>query len=218
MYLGMELGSTRIKAVGIDARFQPIFTGDWAWQSRFENGCWTYDLETVWEGLRAALDGLDGAAVQIAGVSGMMHGYLAFDEQWQLLTPFRTWQNTSTETAAKELSALFGVNIPQRWSIAHLYQAMLNGEEHLLKLAHITTLAGYVHHRLAGENVLGIGEASGMFPVDGDGYDRAPLARKAKCWRRSCVARLRRRRRRRIRLRRRTWRGLNGIRNGSLHC
>lgn len=176
MYLGMELGSTRIKAVGIDRQFQPHFSGDWAWQSKHENGYWTYDIEQVWEGLRAAIDGLNGEDVQAAGVSGMMHGYLAFDEEWRLLTPFRTWQNTTTEAAAKALSALFGVNIPQRWSIAHLYQAMLNGEAHLSKLAHVTTLAGYVHYRLTGENVLGIGEASGMFPVDGNDYDPCMLA------------------------------------------
>ena len=121
----------------------------------------------------------DRGGIAAAGVSAMMHGYLAFDENWELLTPFRTWQNTITGQAAEELTALFGFNIPQRWSIAHLYQAVLNGEEHLPRIAHITTLAGYVHHALTGENVLGVGDASGMFPIDSEtlDYDAAMLAK-----------------------------------------
>ncbi|MCD7919411.1 MAG: ATPase [Clostridiales bacterium] len=176
--LGIELGSTRIKAVVIDEAFRPVQSGDYTWASRCENGVWTYDLDEVWTGLKTALKGLgptDGLAAM--GVSAMMHGYLAFDRDWKLLVPFRTWQNTITGPAAEELTALFRFNIPQRWSIAHLYQAILNGEPHVKDIAHITTLAGYVHHALTGANALGIGEASGMFPIDSAAldYDRAML-------------------------------------------
>lgn len=171
-YLGIEFGSTRIKAVAIDGSFTPKASGDYTWRSSFENGVWTYDLDEVWTGLKAALRGLgDAGSVKGLGISAMMHGYLAFDKDWKLLVPFRTWQNTITGQAAEELSALFGFNIPQRWSIAHLYQAVLNGEPHLEQLAHITTLAGYVHYKLSGQNVLGIGDASGMFPIDSDRLD-----------------------------------------------
>ena len=167
--LGIELGSTRIKAVAIDDKHIPVSSGDYTWKSSFENGIWTYDLAKVWEGLRAALSGVSGREnVGAVGISGMMHGYLAFDSAWNLLTPFRTWQNTITGPAAAELTALFGFNVPQRWSIAHLYQAILNGEEHLSRVAHITTLAGYVHYKLTGVNAIGIGEASGMFPIDSE--------------------------------------------------
>ena len=172
MSLGIELGSTRIKAVAIDEKHIPVSSGDYTWKSTFENGIWTYDLAQVWEGLRAALSGLQGREdIGAVGISGMMHGYLAFDKDWNLLVPFRTWQNTSTGPAAAELTESFGFNIPQRWSIAHLYQAILNGEEHLPRLAHITTLAGYVHYMLTGVNAIGIGEASGMFPIDTDTLD-----------------------------------------------
>lgn len=139
--LGIELGSTRIKAVAIDEDFRAVSSGDYTWVSRCENGIWTYPLEQVWEGLRAALSGIaDREWISALGISGMMHGYLAFDKDWSLLVPFRTWQNTMTAQAAAELTEVFGFNIPQRWSIAHLYQAVLNGEAHIEKNAHITTL------------------------------------------------------------------------------
>ena len=124
-FLGLEFGSTRIKAVLIDETFATVSSGDYTWKSSFENGVWTYPLEEAWKGLNAALGGVEGLEdVAAAGVSGMMHGYLAFDKDWNLLAPFRTWQNTMTAQAAEELTALFGFNIPQRWSIAHLYQAV----------------------------------------------------------------------------------------------
>ena len=178
--LGIEFGSTRIKAVTINGQFAPVSSGDYTWKSDYLDGVWTYDLAEVWAGLKEALKTVeDRGGIAAAGVSAMMHGYLAFDENWELLTPFRTWQNTITGQAAEELTALFGFNIPQRWSIAHLYQAILNGEEHLPRIAHITTLAGYVHHALTGENVLGVGDASGMFPIDSEtlDYDAAMLAK-----------------------------------------
>ena len=170
--LGLELGSTRIKAVTIDGAFKPISSGDYTWASRYENGVWTYPLEEVWTGLKSALSQVeDREIIAAAGVSAMMHGYLAFDKDWNLLTPFRTWQNTITGPAAAELTELFGFNIPQRWSIAHLYQAVLNGEYHVPKIAHLTTLAGYIHYKLTGVNAIGIGEASGMFPIDSTALD-----------------------------------------------
>ena len=168
-FLGIELGSTRIKAVAVDENHIPVASGDYTWKSTYENGIWTYDLAEVWQGLKAALSGVENREnIAAMGISGMMHGYLAFDEDWNLLTPFRTWQNTITGQAAEELTALFGFNIPQRWSIAHLYQAILNNEEHISQIAHITTLAGYVHYMLTGVNAIGIGEASGMFPIDSE--------------------------------------------------
>lgn len=170
--LGLELGSTRIKAVVIGKDFQPIASGSYTWKSDYLDGVWTYDLAEVWTGLRAALAKLDGQEkIAAMGVSAMMHGYLAFDKDWKLLAPFRTWQNTMTAQAAEELTQCFSFNIPQRWSIAHLYQAMLNGEEHVAQIAHLTTLAGYVHHALTGEHVIGIGDASGMFPIDSASLD-----------------------------------------------
>ena len=170
--LGIELGSTRIKAVTIDGAFRPVSSGDYTWASTFENGVWTYSLDEVWTGLKAALSKVDNReAIAAAGVSAMMHGYLAFDKDWNLLVPFRTWQNTITGPAAAELTGLFGFNIPQRWSIAHLYQAVLNGEDHVSQIAHITTLAGYIHYRLTGVNAVGVGEASGMFPIDSETLD-----------------------------------------------
>jgi len=165
--LGIELGSTRIKAVTIDERHVPVSSGDYTWASSYENGIWTYDLAQVWTGLKAALSSIEHREnIAAMGVSAMMHGYLAFDKDWNLLVPFRTWQNTITAQAAAELTEFFGFNIPQRWSIAHLYQAILNKEEHVPRIAHITTLAGYVHFMLTGVNAVGIGEASGMFPID----------------------------------------------------
>ena len=177
-YLGIELGSTRIKAVSIDEKYRPVSSGDYTWASSYENSVWTYSLEEVWKGLKAALSAVENREqIAAAGVSAMMHGYLAFDRDWNLLVPFRTWQNTITGQAAAELTSLFGFNIPQRWSIAHLYQAILNGEEHVSRLAHITTLAGYVHYMLTGVNAVGVGEASGMFPIDSETltYDDAML-------------------------------------------
>ena len=178
-FLGIELGSTRIKAVLLDEAHKIVKSGDDTWKSSLENGIWTYHMDEVQTGLRAAIQNLGELPGEISamGVSGMMHGYLAFDRDWNLLAPFRTWQNTMTGEAAEALSAEFGFNVPQRWSIAHLYQAVLNGEEHVKSIAHITTLAGYVHYLLTGENVLGIGEASGMFPIDSEAlsYDAAML-------------------------------------------
>ena len=179
-YLGIELGSTRIKAVSIDEKYTPVSSADYTWVSAYENGIWTYELSQAFEGLRTVLAGIENReTVKAMGISAMMHGYLAFDKDWNLLVPFRTWQNTITAQAAAELTELFGFNIPQRWSIAHLYQAILNGEEHVPQVAHITTLAGYVHYMLTGVNAVGIGEASGMFPIDSEGlcFDEAMLTK-----------------------------------------
>ncbi len=171
-YLGIELGSTRIKAMTVDGQFRPVSAGDYTWRSAFENGIWTYDLQEAFQGVKAALAALeDRDSIAAMGISAMMHGYLAFDRDWKLLVPFRTWQNTVTGPAAAELTALFGFNIPQRWSIAHLYQAVLNQEPHVGQIAHITTLAGYIHYMLTGVNAVGIGEASGMFPIDSNTGD-----------------------------------------------
>ncbi len=165
--LGIELGSTRIKSVLIDSKYNTIASGDYTWKSNLVNGIWTYSLEEVWQGLRHSLSQIDQRnGICAVGISGMMHGYLAFDKDWNLLVPFRTWQNTITAEAAQKLTDLFGFNIPQRWSIAHLFQSILNQEPHIQKVAHITTLAGYVHFMLTGENCVGIGEASGIFPID----------------------------------------------------
>jgi sugar (pentulose or hexulose) kinase len=183
--LGIELGSTRIKAVLIDRDHRPLASGEYVWESRYENGVWTYSMEDVWAGLRGAYAALAGDAenkfgrkpdnIGAVGISGMMHGYLPFDKDGALLCPFRTWQNTITGQAAAALTSLFGFNIPQRWSIAHLYQAVLNGEEHVKNTAFITTLAGYVHWKLTGEKCVGIGEASGIFPVSGADFDQSML-------------------------------------------
>ena len=178
--LGIELGSTRIKAVAINENHIPVSSGDYTWKSSYENGVWTYDLAEVWKGLKQAVSGVENReTIAAMGVSAMMHGYLAFDKDWNLLVPFRTWQNTITGPAAAELTELFNFNIPQRWSISHLYQAVLNGEEHVPQIAHITTLAGYVHYMLTGVNAIGVGEASGMFPIDSEKncYDEAMLAK-----------------------------------------
>ena len=178
--LGLELGSTRIKAVAIDENHVPVSSGDYTWKSSFENGVWTYSLEEVWKGLKTAVAGLENREnIAAMGVSAMMHGYLAFDKNWKLLVPFRTWQNTITAQAAAELTEAFRFNIPQRWSVSHLYQAVLNGEAHVPEIAHITTLAGYVHFMLTGVNAIGVGEASGMFPIDSEtcDYDAAMMAK-----------------------------------------
>lgn len=179
-YLGIELGSTRIKACLVDGSYTPIAQGGYSWENKHEGGYWTYDISLAAEGLRSAYSDLcadvkerygeELAPPASIGISGMMHGYLAFDKDDNLLVPFRTWRNTTTGKAAEELTELFGFNIPQRWSIAHLYQAILNGEEHLPRIAHITTLAGYIHYLLTGNWELGVGDASGMFPTVGDGY------------------------------------------------
>ncbi|MDR0643325.1 MAG: ATPase [Treponema sp.] len=174
-FLGIELGSTRIKATLIDEKYKPVASGIYGWENRFEDEVWTYRLNDVWTGLKACLRDLQQDAesrgvscneVSAAGVSAMMHGYLAFDKNGNLLVPFRTWRNTSCEKAAKALTETFDFNIPQRWSIAHLYQAILNGEAHVKEAAFLTTLAGYVHWKLTGQKVIGIGDASGMFPID----------------------------------------------------
>ena len=174
--LGIELGSTRIKAVLIGADHAPIASGDHTWENRLENGVWTYHMDDVWAGIQDAYAALcrdveakyGAKLTKLAGlgISAMMHGYLPFDKDGNQLCEFRTWRNTMTGPAAEELTALLGFNIPQRWSIAHLYQAILNGEAHLPKLARLTTLAGHVHYMLTGKHVMGVGEASGMFPID----------------------------------------------------
>lgn len=171
-YLGIELGSTRIKAISINEKYKPISSGSYTWKSDYKDGIWTYNLSEAWDGIKSALLGIEERQnINSVGISGMMHGYLAFDDNWNLLVPFRTWQNTITSRAASELTELFGFNIPQRWSIAHLYQAVLNGEAHINQIAHITTLAGYIHYMLTGVNAVGIGEASGIFPIDSDKCD-----------------------------------------------
>ncbi|WP_239174909.1 xylulokinase [Actinoplanes cyaneus] len=174
--LGIEFGSTRIKAVLIGPDHAAIATGAHDWENQFVDRVWTYSLDAVWAGVQdcfAALaedvrkrHGVELTSVGALGVSAMMHGYLAFDAAGELLTPFRTWRNTNTGAASEQLSELFGYNIPHRWSIAHLHQAVLDGEEHVARLAHLTTLAGYVHWKLTGRQVLGVGDASGMFPID----------------------------------------------------
>ena len=174
--LGIEFGSTRIKAVLIDDTYRTIASGDYNWASHLENGLWSYTLEEIWKGLQTAYAEMsnDVAAaygekltrIGHIGFSAMMHGYLAFDKDGELLVPFRTWQNTNTHEAHEKLSELFQYNIPERWSIAHLYQCVLNNEEHVSKVAFFTTLAGYVHWKLTGRKVLGVGDASGMFPID----------------------------------------------------
>ena len=181
--LGIEFGSTRIKAVLIGEDHAPLAIGSHSWENQFVGRLWTYSLESVWAGLQEcyaslAADvrrqyGVELTAVGGLGVSAMMHGYLAFDADGELLAPFRTWRNTNTGAAVERLSALFGHNIPHRWSIAHLYQVILDNEDHVGKIAHLTTLAGYVHWKLTGEQVLGVGDASGMFPIDAatGGYD-----------------------------------------------
>jgi len=172
-FLGIELGSTRIKAVLVDGSHEVLATASYNWENKLEGGYWTYSLDEAWVGLQSCVRDL-GAALQgvtAMGISAMMHGYLAFDRMGQLLVPFRTWRNTSAGPAADELSALFEFHLPQRWSASHLYQAILNDEKHVKDIAYITTLAGYVHWRLTGEQVLGIGDASGMFPIDSDTLD-----------------------------------------------
>lgn len=174
--LGIEFGSTRIKAVLVDVSHTPIAMGTYDWENRLENNIWTYSLEDIWKGLQGCYKSLADdveakygeklTTLGALGFSGMMHGYMPFNAEGELLVPFRTWRNTMTEEACKKLIPVFHFNIPQRWSIAHLYQAILSGEEHVKDIAFFTTLAGYIHWKLSGEKVLGIGEAAGMFPID----------------------------------------------------
>ena len=179
--LGIEFGSTRIKAVLVDNDGNPIASGGHAWENQLVDNIWTYSMEAVWEGVQDCYRELAQdvkskydvtlETVGVMGFSAMMHGYLAFDKEDNLLVPFRTWRNTITGQASEELTNLFQFHIPQRWSIAHLYQAILNGEEHVKDVAFFTTLAGYAHWKLTGEKVLGVGDASGMFPVDSSTCD-----------------------------------------------
>jgi sugar (pentulose or hexulose) kinase len=174
--LGIEFGSTRIKAVLIGEDHTPIASGSYDWENRYESGIWTYSLEAVWTGLQESYRKLSQEVsdkyntrlqtIGSIGFSAMMHGYLAFDKEGNLLVPFRTWRNTTTAQAAADLTELFQFNVPLRWSIAHLYQGILNKEPHIKDVTYLTTLAGYVHWKLTGQKVLGIGDASGMFPID----------------------------------------------------
>jgi sugar (pentulose or hexulose) kinase len=186
-FLGIEFGSTRIKAVLIGEDHLPIASGAHDWENRFEDSTWTYHLDDVHAGLKSSFDALKKDVqektgkpldkIDGLGISAMMHGYLAFDKNDNLLVPFRTWRNTTTEKAAIELTDLFSFNVPQRWSIAHLYQAIIDNEAHVKDIAFITTLAGYVHWKLTGKKVIGIGDASGMFPIDSKAmnYDSAMM-------------------------------------------
>ena len=176
--LGIEFGSTRIKAVLIGEDNTPIASGSHNWENRYVDNIWTYSLDDIWTGLQDSYKnmaedvkekyGVTLETVGAIGFSAMMHGYMVFNEAGELLVPFRTWRNTITEKASEELTKLFNYHIPQRWSIAHLYQAILNGEEHVADISFQTTLEGYIHWKLTGEKVLGVGEASGMFPIDID--------------------------------------------------
>lgn len=174
--LGIEFGSTRIKAVLIDQENKPIAQGSHTWENQLVDGLWTYSIEAIWSGvqdcyadLRANVKSQYGIEIEnlaAIGISAMMHGYMAFNDKEEILVPFRTWRNTNTGKAAAELSELFVYNIPLRWSISHIYQAILNKEEHVKDITFFTTLAGYVHWQITGEKVLGIGDASGMLPID----------------------------------------------------
>ena len=174
--LGIEFGSTRIKAVLVDESNMPIASGAHDWENSYVDNIWTYSLDEVWTGLQDCYQDLlkdvkqkYGVTIQTLGAIGfsaMMHGYMAFDKNGELLVPFRTWRNTITEQASEELTKVFNYHIPQRWSIAHLYQAILNNEAHVSQIDFQTTLAGYVHYKMTGQKVLGVGEASGMFPID----------------------------------------------------
>lgn len=174
--LGIEFGSTRIKAVLISEDFTPIAQGSHEWENQLKDGLWTYSLEAIWRGLQDSYQAMAAdvkekydvtlTKVGSIGFSAMMHGYMAFDKEDNLLVPFRTWRNTNTEKAAKKLTEEFQYNIPLRWSISHLYEAVLDKEAHVNEITYITTLAGYIHWKLTGEKVLGVGDASGMFPID----------------------------------------------------
>ncbi|MBO4445255.1 MAG: FGGY-family carbohydrate kinase [Bacteroidaceae bacterium] len=174
--LGIEFGSTRIKAVLIDEKNNPIAQGSHQWENQLVNGLWTYSIDEIWHGLQDCYSslranvkeqyGIEIESLAAIGISAMMHGYMPFDKNQKILVPFRTWRNTNTAKAAAELSKLFVYNIPLRWSISHLYQAILDGEEHVKDIHFLTTLAGYIHWQLTGKKVLGVGDASGMIPVD----------------------------------------------------
>ena len=174
--LGIEFGSTRIKAVLVDSTTAPVAQGSYEWENRLENGIWTYSLEDIWKGLRSCYQdlaadvkkqyGVGLTRIGSMGISAMMHGYMAFDKEGKLLAPFQTWRNSNTGKASEVLVDLFRYNIPLRWSIAHLYQCILDKEEHVKDIAFMTTLAGYIHWQMTGEKVLGVGDASGMFPID----------------------------------------------------
>ena len=174
--LGIEFGSTRIKAVLIDQENKPIAQGSHTWENQLVDGLWTYSIEAIWAGVQDCYAdlrlnvknqyGIEIENLAAIGISAMMHGYMAFNDKEEILVPFRTWRNTNTGKAAAELSELFVYNIPLRWSISHLYQAILNKEEHVKDITFFTTLAGYVHWQITGEKVLGIGDASGMLPID----------------------------------------------------
>lgn len=174
--LGIEFGSTRIKAVLVDDANKPIASGSHEWENQLKDGIWTYSIDMIWEGLQHAYKemtedvekqyGVKVEKLAALGFSAMMHGYMAFGADDEILVPFRTWRNAITEEASEKLTKLFNYNIPQRWSIAHLYQAILNGEDHVKNIKFQTTLAGYIHWKLTGRKVLGVGEASGMFPID----------------------------------------------------
>lgn len=176
--LGIEFGSTRIKAVLIDQENNPIAQGSHTWENQLENGLWTYSIDAIWNGvqdcyadLRANVKeqyNVEIESLAAIGISAMMHGYMPFNEKEEILVPFRTWRNTNTGKAAAELSQLFVYNIPLRWSISHLYQAILNKEEHVKDIKYLTTLSGYVHWQITGEKVLGIGDASGMLPINSE--------------------------------------------------
>lgn len=180
--IGIELGSTRIKSVLIDRKGDILSTGIYDWENKYENGLWTYSVEDIQKGVRGCINDLFTHCkvqyeIENMGVSGMMHGYIVLDKNGNMLVPFRTWRNVNGAEAAKKLSEVFGFNIPVRWSIAHLYQAILNNEPHVKDIAYLTTLSGYIHYLLTGEKVLGIGDASGVFPLDyatGD-YDEKML-------------------------------------------
>ncbi|HOJ99526.1 MAG TPA: FGGY-family carbohydrate kinase [Termitinemataceae bacterium] len=186
--VGIEFGSTRIKATLIAPDGTPLASGSYEWENKLVQGIWTYDEEEIWKGLASCyqslaqqvqrLYGLPLQRLAALGFSGMMHGYMVFDREGKLLVPFRTWRNNITGEASKKLTELFRFNIPQRWSIAHLYQSMLEKQEHLPRITYMTTLAGYVHWKLTGEKVVGVGEASGIFPIDPatGTYDRAMVA------------------------------------------
>jgi len=183
--LGIELGSTRIKAVLIDENFSPVAAGSFDWENRLEDGVWTYRLDDVWNGLQQCYKNLCDdvkkkydlplSSFGAIGISAMMHVYLVFDIDGNQLVPFRTWRNTMTEKAAEVLTEKFQFNIPQRWNIAHLYQAILNKEPHIKEIDFLTTLAGYVHWKLTDNKILGIGDASGVFPVDSVSYNKKML-------------------------------------------
>ena len=183
--LGIELGSTRIKAVLVDEDHNPIASGSHDWENKYENGVWTYSIPDIWSGVQDSYQKMAKEVKETYGetlttigaicFSAMMHGYMAFDKEGEILVPFRTWRNTMTGEASKKLTDIFSYHIPQRWSIAHLYQAILNKEEHVSAIDYLITLEGYVHWKLTGKRVLGIGDCAGMFPVDSttkDYYER----------------------------------------------